>query len=290
MGRRRAHRHPEPGSGAVRQRARESRVRRRLRGRNRRHADRKPVLVRWLPGLDLPDGRPRRHPHRRRAGLDADHPAHDREDAPAAGDVHRRRVGGALRLLPAADHGQDPLQAADGLPGAGHRQGSRPVLPALRPHDDDLGRGQVLPWSRARTSRTRSSARGTAVPARTETRAIVAAACALGLLAAGIALAQAPRWPMPTTSSGHGKPTLPASRSSRCQPVPAPPRVNLPSTAAPTDIEALARAGARPAARPHRPRREPASHLHHAGDAPREPATVDRSGQRAAARSWCCGA
>ena len=33
------------------------------------------------------------------------------------------------------------------------------------------------------------------MPARTETRAIVAAACALGLLAAGIALAQAPRWP-----------------------------------------------------------------------------------------------
>ena len=41
-----------------------------------------------------------------------------------------------------------------------------------------LGRGLL---------RTRSSARGTAVPARTETRAIVAAACALGLLAAGIA-------------------------------------------------------------------------------------------------------
>ena len=34
--------------------------------------------------------------HRRRAGLDADHPAHDREDAPAAGDLHRRRVGGKL--------------------------------------------------------------------------------------------------------------------------------------------------------------------------------------------------
>ena len=33
------------------------------------------------------------------------------------------------------------------------------------------------------------------MPARTEIRAIAAAACALGLLGAGIALAQAPRWP-----------------------------------------------------------------------------------------------
>ena len=33
------------------------------------------------------------------------------------------------------------------------------------------------------------------MPARTEIRAIVAAACALGLLGSGIALAQAPRWP-----------------------------------------------------------------------------------------------
>ena len=33
------------------------------------------------------------------------------------------------------------------------------------------------------------------MPARTEIRAVVAAACAIGLLGAGIALAQAPRWP-----------------------------------------------------------------------------------------------
>jgi len=33
------------------------------------------------------------------------------------------------------------------------------------------------------------------VPARTEIRAVAAVACALGLLSAGIALAQAPRWP-----------------------------------------------------------------------------------------------
>ncbi|MCK7468918.1 MAG: hypothetical protein MZU91_12870 [Desulfosudis oleivorans] len=207
VGRRRAHRHPEPRSGAVRQRAREGGLRRRLRGRDRRHADREPVLVRRLPGLDLPDGWPRRHPHRRRAGLHADHPAHDRQDAPATGDVHRRRIGGALRLLPAADHGQDPLQAADGLSGAGHRQGSRPVLPALRPHHDDLGRGQVLPGlgrglrvpdlpqEELLCRRVLRSAPSPRPPARS---------------ACSPPASRSPRrraGPMPRTSSGHGKPT-----------------------------------------------------------------------------------
>ena len=84
------------------------------------------------------------------------------------------------------------------------------------------------------------------MPARTETRAVVAAACALGLLAAGIALAQAPRWPdavdIERARKAH---PFPGADRLGAQPVPAPPRVNLPPAAAPTDIEALARAGAR---------------------------------------------
>lgn len=84
------------------------------------------------------------------------------------------------------------------------------------------------------------------MPARTETCAIVAAACMLGLLATGIALAQAPRWP-DADDIERARKAHPFPQADRlgAQPVPAPPRVNLPSTAAPTDIEALARAGAR---------------------------------------------
>ena len=84
------------------------------------------------------------------------------------------------------------------------------------------------------------------MPARTEIRAVAACACALGLLVAGIALAQAPRWPdaedIERAQKAH---PFPQADRLGAQPVPAPPRVNLPSTAAPTDIEALARAGAR---------------------------------------------
>jgi len=92
------------------------------------------------------------------------------------------------------------------------------------------------------------------VPARTEIRAVVAAACAIGLLGAGIALAQAPRWP-DADDIERAQKANPFPRADRlgAEPVPAPPRVNLPSTAARTDIEALARAGARlgsPSAQP----------------------------------------
>lgn len=84
------------------------------------------------------------------------------------------------------------------------------------------------------------------MPARTEIRAVVAAACALGLLAAGIALAQAPRWPdaddIERAQKAH---PFPQADRLGAQPVPAPPRVNLPPAAAPTDIEGLARSGAR---------------------------------------------
>ena len=84
------------------------------------------------------------------------------------------------------------------------------------------------------------------MPARTEIRAVAAVACALGLLAAGIALAQAPRWP-DADDIERARKAHPFPQADRlgAQPVPAPPRVNLPSTAVPTDIEALARAGAR---------------------------------------------
>ncbi len=92
------------------------------------------------------------------------------------------------------------------------------------------------------------------MPARTEIRAVVAAACAIGLLGAGIALAQAPRWP-DADDIERAQKAHPFPRADRlgAEPVPAPPRVNLPSTAARTDIEALARAGARlgsPSAQP----------------------------------------
>jgi conjugal transfer pilus assembly protein TrbC len=84
------------------------------------------------------------------------------------------------------------------------------------------------------------------VPARTEIRTIAAAACALGLLAAGVALAQAPRWPdakdIERAQKAH---PFPQADRLDTEPAPAPPRVNLPSTAAPTDIESFARAGAR---------------------------------------------
>lgn len=84
------------------------------------------------------------------------------------------------------------------------------------------------------------------MPARTETRAVIAAACALGLLAAGIALAQAPSWPNAVDIERARKAhPFPGADRLGAQPVPAPPRVNLPPAAAPTDIEALARAGAR---------------------------------------------
>lgn len=83
------------------------------------------------------------------------------------------------------------------------------------------------------------------MPARTEIRAIAAAACALGLLAAGIALAQAPHWP-DAEDIERARKAHPFPQADRlgAQPVSAPPRVNPPARV-PTDIEALARAGAR---------------------------------------------
>jgi conjugal transfer pilus assembly protein TrbC len=92
------------------------------------------------------------------------------------------------------------------------------------------------------------------VPARTEKRALVAAAGALALFGAGIALAQTPRWPdaddIERTLKTH---PFPGPGRLGAQPVPAPPRVNLPTAAAPTNIATLARAGARlatPSAQP----------------------------------------
>jgi conjugal transfer pilus assembly protein TrbC len=69
---------------------------------------------------------------------------------------------------------------------------------------------------------------------------------ALGLLGASIALAQAPRWPdaADIERAWQTRP-FPGADQLGAQPVPAPPRVNVPPVAANTDIEALARAGAR---------------------------------------------
>jgi conjugal transfer pilus assembly protein TrbC len=83
------------------------------------------------------------------------------------------------------------------------------------------------------------------VPAPTEKRALVAAAGALALFGAGIALAQAPRWPdaddIERTLKTH---PFPGPGRLGAQPVPVPPR-NLPTAAGPTNIDKLARAGAR---------------------------------------------
>ena len=165
VGRRRTHRHPEPGSGALRQRTA-------AKGAPPTAWPQLPVCrsracsVRRLPGLDHPDGATSPPI----GGVQASTLITQRMTA----KMHRQLVTftgagrRALRLLPAADHGQDPLQAADGLPAPGHRQGSWPVLPALRPHDDDLGARASPIRSRARgLLRTRSSAKRNAVLART---------------------------------------------------------------------------------------------------------------------------
>jgi conjugal transfer pilus assembly protein TrbC len=83
------------------------------------------------------------------------------------------------------------------------------------------------------------------VPARTESRAFVVAG-ALALFGADLAHAEAPRWPdaddIERTLKTH---PFPEPDRLGAQPVPAPPRVNLPPAPEPTDIDALARAGAR---------------------------------------------
>ncbi len=84
------------------------------------------------------------------------------------------------------------------------------------------------------------------MPARTEPRALAAAACVVGLLVAGLAHAQTPRWPdaddVERALKAH---PFPGPDRLGAQPAPAPPSVKLPAAPAPTDIEALARAGAR---------------------------------------------
>jgi conjugal transfer pilus assembly protein TrbC len=84
------------------------------------------------------------------------------------------------------------------------------------------------------------------VPARTEPRALAAAACLVGLLIAGPAYAQTPRWPdaddVERVLKAH---PFPGPDRLGAQPAPAPPIVKPPAAPAPTDIEALARAGAR---------------------------------------------
>ena len=64
---------------------------------------------------------------------------HGRQDAPAIPHLERRRSSRAVRLLHAADHGQDPVQDADGLSHPEHAKRRRPMLPAVRAHHRDLG-------------------------------------------------------------------------------------------------------------------------------------------------------
>ncbi len=84
------------------------------------------------------------------------------------------------------------------------------------------------------------------MPARTERCVLAAAACALGLLASASAHAQTPRWPdaadIERAQKAHPFPT---PDRLGVQPVPSPPSVKLPAAPPATDIEALARAGAR---------------------------------------------
>ena len=84
------------------------------------------------------------------------------------------------------------------------------------------------------------------MPARTERRAIAAAACALGLLASALAHAQTPRWPdaadIEQARKAHPFPTPDRLDA---QPAPPPPSVKMPAAPPSIDIEALARAGAR---------------------------------------------
>ena len=157
--------------------------------------------------------------------------------------------------LPIMDKTHYKLQMVYPVPATA--QGSRPVLPALRPHDDDLGCGQVLP----------GVGRGLRVPDLPQEellcRRVLRSAPSPRLPARSACSPPASRsprrraGPMPSDIERAQKahPFPRARIVSAAQPVPAPPRVNLPSTAAPTDIEALARAGARlGSARPHRPR------------------------------------
>ncbi len=84
------------------------------------------------------------------------------------------------------------------------------------------------------------------MPARTERCVLAAAVCALGLLASASAHAQMPRWPdaadIERAQKAH---PFPAPDRLGAQPVPPPASVKLPATPPSTDIEALARAGAR---------------------------------------------
>ena len=116
------------------------------------------------------------------------------------------------------------------------------------------------------------------MPARTEIRAIAAAACALGLLGAGIALAQAPRWP-DADDIERARKAHPSRKPDRlgAQPVPAPPRVNLPADGG-THRHRSARPGWRATRQPvRRATAAVASHLHHAGRCPARTALTDQA-------------
>ena len=204
----------------------------------------------------------------------------------------RRRAGGPVRLLPAADHGQDPLQAADGLSGPQHR--SKDAGQCCQPYGRTtmiwgagkefpvVGRGlrvSDLPQEELLCRRVLRSAPSPRLPARS--------ACSPPriALAAGAALARR-RGHRPRAES----PPLPGSDRIGSQPMPAPPRVNPQPRGTSTSkrLPGQARISGSPVRTDHG--REPAAHLHHAGHAAREPATARPIRPRAAAPCWCCGA
>jgi hypothetical protein len=188
VGRRRTHADHQPGRRAVRQSGGGRRLRRRLRGRLGGLRDPGDVLVRRLPGRPLSDEWPCSVPHGRRAHRRADGPAADGQDAPRADRLGLAWPGRPVRAVLPAGHGQDRLQDPAHLPHPEHREGSRQVLPALRPHHRHLGRRQGVPGARRGLRLHACSERGTAVSATdlpTLTAALPTLASLLALRAAG---------------------------------------------------------------------------------------------------------
>jgi hypothetical protein len=150
--------------------------------------------------------------------------------------------------LPIMDKTHYKLQMVYPVPATA--KGSRPVLPALRPHDDDLGRGQVLP----------GVGRGLRVPDLPQEellcRRVLRSAPSRGRLRAGLARSRHRARPGAALArcrghrAGTESPPLPDADRLGAQPVPAPPRVNLPPAAPPTSKRSpgLARVSASPSA------------------------------------------
>jgi hypothetical protein len=97
-------------------------------------------LVCRLPGQPLSPEWQRAGPYRRRPGIESGNDPPDRQDAPGRADVGGLRRGRTLRLLPAADHGQDRLQVSHALSDSPDCTDCREMLPAAGAIDDPVGR------------------------------------------------------------------------------------------------------------------------------------------------------